>query len=472
MKPLTKKIEYYYDTDRYLSAFYKDDNVVFLDSSQYHKDFGRYSFLAIDPFLVLLYENDEVFENGIKISSSDIFETLKHHLTYFCLTPIDGLPPFQGGCAGFFSYDLCRKIESIAEDTIDDLQFPLVQLGFYDLVVAVDHTERSAWIISSGLPEQTQDKQKKRAEQRLSWCESKIKNNHYESMAQPVGLPSIDIKSTFNQKEYANAVRKTIQYIIDGDIFEANIAQRFHCETPDSFYPLDLYRQIRNRNPAPFSGYIRFGSVALVSSSPERFIKLTGSHIETRPIKGTCRRSSDCQEDAALANALLSSKKDRAENTMIVDLMRNDLSKVCCKNSILVSQYCGLETYETVHHLVSVVQGQLKECYGPVDLLRAVFPGGSISGAPKVRAMEIIEELEPVRRGPYCGSIGYIGFDGSMDTSIVIRTYAIKNKTLTYSAGGAVILDSDPISEYQESLLKAKVMRETIVGSKEFALSH
>lgn len=251
-------------------------------------------------------------------------------------------------------------------------------------------------------------------------------------------------------------MQKVRDYILAGDIFQANISQRFSL--PKNISSFDLYSQLRKVNPAPFSAYLNFNEIVIASASPERFLKLENNHVETRPIKGTRRRGKNPQEDKELAKELLQSKKDHAENTMIVDLMRNDLSRVCENHSIQVPQHCGLESYATVHHLVSVVQGKLKPDTTAIDLLKATFPGGSVTGAPKIRAMEIIAEIEPTQRGPYCGAIGYIGFNGNMDTSITIRTYCIRDDIITFQTGGAVVLDSEPEKEYEETFTKANAL--------------
>jgi para-aminobenzoate synthetase component 1 len=233
-------------------------------------------------------------------------------------------------------------------------------------------------------------------------------------------------------------------------------------------HPFQLYCRLRKKSPTPFSAYFFWGDMFLLSSSPERFLKLTGKHVETRPIKGTRPRGLTHIEDEQLKNDLLSSEKDHAENIMIVDLLRNDLSRVCEPHSVQVPALCALESYAAVHHLVSVVQGTLKKEYTAVDLLKATFPGGSITGAPKIRAMELIAEIEPTARGPYCGSLGYIGFQGDMDCSIVIRTFGIKNKKITFQAGGAVTLDSDPAAEYEETLIKARALQLTLTESNSY----
>ncbi|HLD16465.1 MAG TPA: aminodeoxychorismate synthase component I, partial [Coxiellaceae bacterium] len=277
----------------------------------------------------------------------------------------------------------------------------------------------------------------------------------------PNFIPEISPISNFTKEQYLETVHKIKNYILQGDIFQANLSQRFsiHQRVKD---PIALYSILRQVNPAPFSAFLGYKDYAIASSSPERFLSLRNQQVETRPIKGTAPRSSDSLEDQRLATALQQSPKDRAENSMIVDLMRNDLSRVCEAGTLCVPQWCGLESFETVHHLVSVVQGHLKAEWGPIDLIQSTFPGGSITGAPKVRAMQIIDELEPTCRGPYCGSIGYIGFDESLDLSIAIRTLLIEPNRVTYQTGGAIILDSVAENEYDETLSKAQALQKAI----------
>jgi para-aminobenzoate synthetase component I len=253
-------------------------------------------------------------------------------------------------------------------------------------------------------------------------------------------------------------VARVVEYILAGDIFQANISQRFWGELPEGVDALALYRRLRRRNPAQFAALLDYGDITIASASPERFLSLDDGLVETRPIKGTRPRGDTPEEDARLAAELLGSEKDRAENVMIVDLLRNDLSRVCRDHSVLTPEICVLESYATVHHLVSTITGRLLPDSDAVDLLRATFPGGSITGAPKFRAMEIIAEIEPTRRGPYCGAIGWLGFDGSMDTSITIRTYCMKGRTVTFQAGGGITADSDPAAEYEETLAKARAL--------------
>jgi len=264
----------------------------------------------------------------------------------------------------------------------------------------------------------------------------------------------LGLRSTFTHRGYLNAVAKVREYIVAGDIFQANLSQRF--QAPLREQPFDLYRRLRRRNPAPFAGYLAFDEVTVLSASPERFLRLDpDGQVETRPIKGTRPRGLGPMHDAALGRALAESVKDRAENVMIVDLLRNDLSRVCRPGSVRVPELFALEQHPTVHHLVSTVLGDLEPGADAVDLVRAAFPGGSITGAPKVRAMEVIAELEPTRRGVYCGSIGYLSATGAMDTSIVIRTFVLHDGELYFQAGGGIVADSDPELEYRETLDKA-----------------
>ena len=295
-----------------------------------------------------------------------------------------------------------------------------------------------------------------RARRRAAELLEKLDKPNQSVPARPIGR--LDWRSCFTPDAYRAAVKRVIDYIFAGDIFQANLTQRFLADLPKDHEPAALYLSLRERNPAPFAAYVGAGDTSVLSTSPERFLKLTDGAVETRPIKGTRRRAENEEADAAIREELLASEKDRAENIMIVDLLRNDLSRVCRPGSVEVKEYCALKSYETVHHLVSTVTGTLEEGRDAIDLLKAAFPGGSITGAPKIRAMEIIAELEPVTRGPYCGAIGYIGFDGAMDTNIVIRTMVIREGKAAVQAGGGIVADSNPDAEYQESLDKASAL--------------
>ena len=453
----------YHDPTDIFSLFSQQSGAILLDSAQLRKDCGRYSFIAIDPFLTMTSKNEHITLDNQTLSGNP-FHILAEWLKKFSQNHVSDVVPFQGGIAGFFSYELAHHLEVLPRVKNDDMQFPDLAVGFYDLVIGFDEQAKRAWVFSNGFPEKSISQRKKRAELRMAWLLNEMNKIPAILPEFVTVFPERDITSNFTAEQYQQAVARVIQYILAGDIFEANISQRFKTSVPSSFHAYHLYRALRALNPAPFSAYLSLADTQLISASPERFLKLTQKFVETRPIKGTRPRGKNALEDQALAQELLASEKDRAENIMIVDLLRNDLSRVCENFSVQVPQLCGLETYPSVHHLVSVVQGQLKENVGAIDLLTAAFPGGSITGAPKIRAMEIITELEQTARGPYCGSIGYIDFNGDMDTSITIRTLAIKNNTITFQAGGAVVADSDPLAEYEETLVKSHALRQALTG--------
>jgi para-aminobenzoate synthetase component 1 len=428
-----------------------------LDSAKVMDRFGRYSFLAVDPFSVLEAKNGRLCLDGRSLEG-DPFAALAERLAAMPLMHRAGLPPFQTGAVGFLSYDLCHHLERLPRPQADDMQFPDLAVGFYDVIAAWDHRDRRAFVLSSGWPASNRTERHRRAIERAEWLAAELsKPCLAEGFEQSVHAAP-EIESNFDRHAYETAVQRVIEYILAGDIFQANLTQRFRCRMPAGLDPFALYRRLMAINPAPFAAYLNFGDTVIASASPERFLSLRNGWVETRPIKGTRPRGRTAAEDERLAGELLMSEKDNAENVMIVDLLRNDLSRVCRDGSVTVPELCALETYATVFHLVSTVVGEMRPGAGAIDLLRASFPGGSITGAPKIRAMEIIAELEPTQRGPYCGSVGWFGFGGSMDTSIVIRTYAIKDGWVTFQAGGGIVADSDPAAEYEESLAKARAL--------------
>lgn len=434
--------------------FAQQNGAIFFESTEFNEYLGRYSFIAIDPFAVMKSKNGVITLNDQTIQG-DPFAVLANQLSLFQYDFDADLPPFQGGVAGYWGYDLFQHLEKIPNAKTDDFAFPDLILGFYDLMIAFDNLNRRAWIIAQGPHEQ--------AKRRLNGLLKQLQFQYSEFSFSNKVCDANAIQSYFNKTTYTLAVEKVIQYILAGDIFEANLSQRFSTVLPENLSSFELYNRLRYFSPTPFSAYLNFNNVAIASASPERFLKLTNKHVESRPIKGTRPRGTCKKTDLALATDLLNSEKDHAENVMIVDLLRNDLSRVCKDHSIHVSQLCGLESFSTVHHLVSVIHGELKANYNAVDLLRATFPGGSITGAPKIRAMEIISELEPTVRGPYCGAIGYIGFNGDMDTSIAIRSFFIKDNRVAFQVGGAVVLDSDPVAEYEETLTKASGLQKALL---------
>ncbi len=432
----------------------------FLDSGMDPGKLGRYSFIGSNPFLVLRSRGDEIVlirDGQEEVRKGNPFDILGELLEKYTLDS-DAYPvPFVGGVVGYFSYDLCHFIERLPTTAVDDLILPECYLGFYDAVVAFDHLEGKTLIISTGFPELEEGKRLSRARARLMEIRSRVVLSPpprlYEEFMPP---EKVVLKSNFSHDAYLKAVETAREYICAGDIFQVNLSQRLETEIGIPAY--ELYKRLRKINPAPFANYFGFDGVSVVGASPERFLKLTGDRVETRPIKGTKPRGKTPEEDQDLAQSLLASVKDRAENVMIVDLERNDIGRVCRYGSVDVTELAILETYPTVYHLTSTVVGQLNEGKDRIDLLKATFPGGSITGAPKVRSMEIIDELEPTRRSVYTGSLGYLGFNGDIDLDIVIRTILVKDNRVYFQVGGAITYDSDPEAEYIETLDKGKAL--------------
>jgi para-aminobenzoate synthetase component 1 len=446
--------------------------LLFLDSALVHSSLGRYSFLTADPYDWIWSRGQHVFVAGASgpLDESDPFAVLTERLARYRAEPMAGLPPFQGGAAGLFGYDLCHHLERLPRPRADEFQVPDLAVGFYDWVLAFDHHAGRAWLISTGFPEMEPRRRLRRAHQRLEQVKRRLADEEVPtvSLTASAMLPPLTranlapqwpvpsyprLLSNFDRSAYLSAVRRVLDYIEAGDCFQVNLSQRLLH--PAVLPPLELYRRLREQNAATFAGYFDLGDFVIASASPERFLRVERSEVETRPIKGTRPRGRTPGEDRAQIDDLLASTKDRAENVMIVDLLRNDLGRVCRYNSVRVPAVCRLETYPFVHHLVSEVRGRLREGLGPIDLLRAAFPGGSVTGAPKIRAMEIIAELEPTARGPYCGSLGYIGFDGTMDTSILIRTFTVGRGWIQFPVGGGIVADSVPEQEYDETWHKA-----------------
>jgi para-aminobenzoate synthetase component 1 len=461
--------------------------LLFLDSATRGTRLGRYSFLTADPALVVRSKGRQTRlidrrAGTERTSAQDALALVRELMQPHRSEPLTDVPPFQGGAAGYLAYDWGLTLERLPTPRYDDLAMDDVVIGIYDWVVAWDHESNRAWLISTGLPETGREARGARAASRnqsvREWLEhgtehSRTSNHrperepeqrseHEEARTPPSYVveggwwpASLDLRSSFTHAQYLSAVQRVIDYIYAGDIFQANFSQRF--ETPLTESPWTLYQRLRTRNAAPFAAYLDFPDALVLSASPERFLRVNaGGLVETRPIKGTRPRGVGPEHDAALGQALTESTKDRAENLMIVDLLRNDLSRVCRPGSVRVPELFALERYATVHHLVSTVVGTLRAGIDALDLLRAAFPGGSITGAPKLRAMEIIAALEPSQRGVYCGSVGYWSVTGDLDTSIAIRTAAVRNGRVYFSAGGGIVADSDPEQEYRETLDKAR----------------
>jgi para-aminobenzoate synthetase component 1 len=438
-------------------------HVVFFDSAMRHPQLGRYSFIAADPVEWLTTPAD----------GSDAFQQLADRVAVLPSESRADLPPFQGGWAGLFGYELAGSLECVPKAPVDEFGIPALAAGLYDVIVAFDHKENSAWVISQGiLPETDEVARRKRAADRLAQFRNLLlvgdnsNSNDNSSTCSRLSADQlapqfavdgrIGLTSNFSADGYRRAVQQVIDFIYAGDVFQVNLSQRLlHAAVGSS---IDLYCRLRDRNPAPFAGYLDGGEWQIASASPERFIRVENGNVETRPIKGTRGRSPYPVADMFTGDVLRASEKDRAENVMIVDLLRNDLSRTCRPDSVRVSQLCGLETYEYVQHLVSVVEGSLRPECSPLDVLRTSFPGGSVTGAPKIRAMEIIAELEPTVRGPYCGSLGYIGVGGRMDTNILIRTITAARGWWQLHVGGGIVAQSNPRDEYEETWQKAAGM--------------
>jgi para-aminobenzoate synthetase component 1 len=407
----------------------------------------RFDFLVADPFVTLRTRGtttELARRDAATQSKRPPLELLREELGELAL----GLPglPFSGGAVGYFGYDFGRQLERIPSIAAADITMPDLAMGVYDWAVVVDHAADRTWLVGHGRDART-----------FAGWDALVDRLSAEPPPEPApfrvrGLP----KSNLGRDAYAAAFRAVQEHIRVGDCYQVNLTQRFEAEAEGDAW--HAYLRLREINPAPYAAYLDLPDGKIVSSSPERFLRVRDGHVETKPIKGTRPRSSDAARDRALAEELRTSAKDRAENVMIVDLLRNDLGKCCVPGSVRASKLFDIESFASVHQLVSTVEGQLAPGKHALDLVAACFPGGSITGAPKVAAMKIIEELEPQRRSVYCGSIGYIGFDGNMDTNIAIRTLVQQGGRVYTWAGGGVVADSNVDAEYQESLDKAAAM--------------
>jgi para-aminobenzoate synthetase component 1 len=406
--------------------------------------------------VTLRYRCGSAEVEGMDLSSSvdDPFQLLREMLGEQTQSVED--VPFVGGAIGYLGYDLAHCLERLPSIAVDDIGMPEMAVGIYDWAVVVDHQLQQSWLVGQGRDPAT--------EQRWDELVELFSNLPEDKARHPFRLNG-EIESNLTKQQYAAAFSRIKEYIHNGDCYQVNLAQRFSATATGD--PWLAYRALRQINPAPFGSYLNLPDGQILGCSPERFLKVTGDEVETKPIKGTRPRSSDPTTDRQLAEELANSAKDRSENLMIVDLLRNDLGRSCEPGSIHVPEMFAVESFATVHHLVSTIKGRLAADKDAVALLQGCFPGGSITGTPKVRAMEIIEELEPNRRGIYCGSIGYLGFDGSMDSSITIRTMLHRKGEIYFSVGGGIVADSVMADEYQETLDKAAATFKMLQGSLE-----
>lgn len=437
---------------------------------------ARYSFIGIEPYLSFVAKNGVIeieIEGRKTLSSRNPLHRLKELTFGYRQEAVEQLPPFQGGAAGMLSYDFVRYFEQIPSDANDDLDVPDAHFFLYDRVISFDHKERRAWIVvcpavrEMVLGYSTISGSKEEHENRARECISGILSGittgkiHAEgdSGESPITCP--DIRYETDKDTYMSMVRKAKEYIAAGDIFQANLSLRVSSEigSGDSFR---LYKVLREINPSPFAAFVDFGDYQIVSSSPERLVRVRGNVVDTRPIAGTRPRGATTGEDEIMRADLLLNEKERAEHIMLVDLERNDLGRVSDYGTVEVDEIMVTENYSHVIHIVSNVKGQLAEGKDCFSVIRAAFPGGTITGVPKVRCMEIIDEIEPTRRGPYTGSLGYIGFNGNMDLNIIIRTFLVKGGRAYIQAGAGIVADSDPEREYYESLKKAEALIRTL----------
>ncbi|MGM9927977.1 MAG: anthranilate synthase component I [Bacillus sp. (in: firmicutes)] len=419
---------------------------------------GRYSMIGINPFAVLEGWNDHLCityqDEHTERIQGDPLQGMKQWMQRYEISHKENIPDFQGGAVGFITYDYVRHIERLPTVAKDDLEMPLLYFLVFDEVVIYDHVEQELWFVKVGT-------EKESAERWLANMERTCNEVHLMKEA-PLQWTHADSTSeekmqvSMTESQFKEAVEKIKAYIAQGDIFQVNLSVR--QSNPLIAQPLDIYSVLRQLNPSPYMSYLHTPNFQVVSGSPELLVKKKGEIVSTRPIAGTRSRGVNAQEDERLANELMSNEKERAEHVMLVDLERNDLGRVCAYGSVEVNEFMVIEKYSHVMHIVSNVQGRLQTGKDAFDIIRATFPGGTITGAPKVRTMEIIEELEPVRRGLYTGSIGWIGFSGDMELNIVIRTLVAKDQMGHIQAGAGIVIDSEPKHEYKESLKKAAAL--------------
>jgi anthranilate synthase component 1 len=441
-----------------------------LESVEGGEKLARYSFLGRDPYRIV-----RATEDGAAVTTDtrripgealrhepdgDIFEVLADLMDRYDEVDVPGLPRLTGGAVGYMGYDTVRLIEDLPDAPPDDLELPDAVWAFYDTVTAFDHVRHQVVMIAHAFidPDTAPAAAYRDAQRRLQRLESDLVQPPVSGA--PVRLAGDGMTSNFEPEAFEEAVRTAQEYVYDGDIFQVVLSQRFEMSFDGDRF--NLYRALRQVNPSPYLFYLDFDDIALVGSSPEVLVRVEDRRAEVLPIAGTRPRGSDETEDADLAAELLADPKERAEHLMLVDLGRNDLGRVCAYDSVDVERYAFIERYSHVMHIVSSVAGAVAEQHGPMDVLAACFPAGTVSGAPKVRAMEIIDELEPGRRGVYAGAVGYLDFSGTLDTCIAIRTMVVKGDSIFVQAGAGIVADSDPAAEYEETRNKAAALREAM----------
>ena len=439
MKPARGAAELY-------TYFAGTDDSVFLDSSLVNK-LGRYSVIGAVPYLKLVKEGNNFYINGEKETTCSFETYMKTYLAEHKDKNNTELPIISGAI-GYFSYEYGRKLMEVDSVKEDLVSIPDAVLVFYDFYIIEDRHEQRTYLIANGITRE--------AAKLLDEMESRINGKPVYMQKESDTEYPIEVQPNFAKDEYKQAVDRMIRYIIEGDIYITNMTQQLTVKSDK--VPLDVFYDLRENNPSPFGGYFDYGDFQIVCASPERFLKMQKGHVNTRPIKGTRKRGETPEEDMFMRTELENSEKDKSELLMIVDLERNDLNRVCRLGSVKVTELFSVEEYATVFHLVSDIEGDLEESKNVMDLLEAAFPGGSITGAPKYRAMEIIDELENNKRNLYTGSIGYLTLDGGCDFNIVIRTALYKDGKYYLGVGGGITAESDLEFEYEETLQKAKAV--------------
>ncbi|MGL4989743.1 MAG: aminodeoxychorismate synthase component I [Sarcina sp.] len=443
-----EEIETSLDLHNIYELWKNEKNTIFLDSSKKDSKYSNYSFVGINNFLKFTSKKNNTFINDVLVDENP-FETLDTLLKKYKID-IESNMPFISGAIGYIAYDTVRILENFEELSKEDYDIWDMYFLFYDNLIIKELDSGKVYITGLGIKEESQISIKNIKTMILNFEKSFKKKKNILTKQNSI------FESNFTKDEYITAVNKVKKYIEEGHTYIMNLTQRFKCKNTEDSY--NLYLKLREINSAPFSCYLNLDNVEIISSSPERFLNIIDSMVETRPIKGTMPRGNTLKEDLFNSNILLNSEKDKAELLMVVDLERNDLSKVCKVNSVKVTELFELEKYSTVFHLVASIQGKLEDEVSNVDCIKATFPGGSITGTPKIRTMEIIEEIEQIKRGLYTGVIGYFDFRGNCDFNIVIRTIIKQNNIAYFNVGGGITIESDPESEYQETLDKAKAL--------------
>lgn len=455
------------DLETPVSAFLKLDRGDFsflLESVEGGEKWGRYCFLGAEPSIVFQSKGSrvEISSHGdTEVQEGvDPLDALKQLMSNYRPVEVEGLPRFFGGAVGYLTYDMVRFFERLPDQTVDDLKVPDSMFMLTDTLVIFDHVLQKLKVVANALVDGPPEKAYRQAIAKIEQLIERLRQPVPPRPAAPPAPGPVPLTSNFTREDYEGVVERAKEYIRAGDIIQVVPSQRF--ETPIDVDAFDIYRALRTVNPSPYMFYLKFRDLKLVGSSPEVMVRLEGSLIELRPIAGTRRRGHDAAEDRDIAAELMQDPKERAEHIMLVDLGRNDVGRVAKIGSVKVTELLVVEKYSHVMHLVSHVTGDLsdgKDCY---DVMRATFPQGTVSGAPKIRAMQIIEELEPTKRGPYAGAVGYVSFSGNMDTCIALRTLTVRGKTAYLQAGGGVVADSVPALEYEETLNKARALMRAI----------